>query len=275
MGNSRNSIWGYVFSLLVLGFLVLWTEIDPHSLGALTDEDGPIENLSAMFLLVASIGFLLAMIRSEYLKKEGTYLAYFMTGAWCLLMFVFAGEEISWGQRIFEFSTPDSLAKINVQNEFNFHNIDIVEKFMGGQYRYLSIMMLLTGIVFPALVHISWFKGLFAKFYFPVAPMHFCLLFVGAYIYGKLYVEWIPRFADLGVTEIREFIFSIATMCFALQGMRNPLDIIISRSTPNPPPLHDNATPDHQGQRSAADERADGDGKASGEPGRPQPHAAG
>ena len=275
MENSRNSIWGYVFSLLVLGILVLWTEIDRHSLAALTNsEDGPIESLSAAFFLVASIGFLLAMIRSEYLKKEGTYRAYFMTGAWCLLMFIFAGEEISWGQRIFDFSTPDSLAKINVQNEFTFHNIDIVTNFMGGQYRYLSIMMLLTGIVFPALVYISWFKGFFAKFYFPVAPMHFCLLFVGAYMYGMIYVEWIPRYADFGVTEIREFIFSIAMMCFALQGMRNPLDIIISRSTPNTPPLHDNATPDHQGHRDDADERADGDGKASADPGRPQPHAA-
>ena len=41
------------------------------------------------------------------------------------MMFVGFGEEISWGQRIFGFSTPDSLAEINVQTEFNLHNIDM------------------------------------------------------------------------------------------------------------------------------------------------------
>lgn len=231
MENSRNSIWGYVFSLLVLGFFVLWTEIDIGSLDELALEDGPIENLSAMFYLVASIGFLFAMKKSEYLKNQGTYLAYFMTGAWCVLMFVFAGEEISWGQRLFAFSTPDSLAAVNVQNEFNIHNIGIMDEFMGGKYRYLSIMMLLTGIVFPVLVYNSWFKGLFAKFHFPVAPIHFCLLFLGAYIYGKYYSNWnpVPVVNNNLVSEIREFIFGLAMMCFALQGMRNPRDIIIRR----------------------------------------------
>ena len=34
-----------------------------------------------------------------------------------------AGEEISWGQRIFDFETPDFLMHLNVQNEFNVHNI--------------------------------------------------------------------------------------------------------------------------------------------------------
>ena len=34
-----------------------------------------------------------------------------------------AGEEISWGQRIFEFATPDFLMPLNEQKEFNVHNI--------------------------------------------------------------------------------------------------------------------------------------------------------
>ena len=35
-----------------------------------------------------------------------------------------AGEEISWGQRIFGFATPDFLMPLNVSQEFNVHNID-------------------------------------------------------------------------------------------------------------------------------------------------------
>ena len=34
-----------------------------------------------------------------------------------------AGEEISWGQRIFGFATPDLLMTLNEQKEFTVHNI--------------------------------------------------------------------------------------------------------------------------------------------------------
>jgi hypothetical protein len=42
----------------------------------------------------------------------------------CLLLFA-AGEEISWGQRLFEIGTPPELASINSQGELNVH--DVVE----------------------------------------------------------------------------------------------------------------------------------------------------
>ena len=38
---------------------------------------------------------------------------------WCFA----AGEEISWGQRIFGFATPDFLMHLNEQKEFTVHNI--------------------------------------------------------------------------------------------------------------------------------------------------------
>jgi len=48
---------------------------------------------------------------------------------WLLLLsivfFISTGEEISWGQRIIGFSTPDNLNEINVQQEFTLHNIEV------------------------------------------------------------------------------------------------------------------------------------------------------
>jgi len=41
-----------------------------------------------------------------------------------ILFFLASGEEISWGQRIFNFSTPEYLSSINDQNELNIHNIN-------------------------------------------------------------------------------------------------------------------------------------------------------
>jgi hypothetical protein len=34
-----------------------------------------------------------------------------------------AGEEISWGQRLFGFATPEAVVKHNQQQEFNLHNL--------------------------------------------------------------------------------------------------------------------------------------------------------
>lgn len=41
-----------------------------------------------------------------------------------LFFFVCAGEEISWGQRVFGFATPVEVKKDNEQGEFNFHNMN-------------------------------------------------------------------------------------------------------------------------------------------------------
>ncbi len=48
---------------------------------------------------------------------------------WALLalavVFAFgAGEEISWGQRLLGFATPDAVEAVNVQGEFTLHNLE-------------------------------------------------------------------------------------------------------------------------------------------------------
>jgi hypothetical protein len=46
-----------------------------------------------------------------------------------ILLFLFiALEEISWGQQIFHFSTPEEIAAHNVQSETTLHNLDIFQK---------------------------------------------------------------------------------------------------------------------------------------------------
>ncbi len=43
-----------------------------------------------------------------------------------LIAFLLAGEEISWGQRVFHIRTPDSMVDLNVQAEMNLHNLAAV-----------------------------------------------------------------------------------------------------------------------------------------------------
>lgn len=51
----------------------------------------------------------------------------------CLVFVVMAGEEMSWGQRVFKWSTPKSIAAGNTQNETNLHNF-ATQEFQNALY---------------------------------------------------------------------------------------------------------------------------------------------
>ncbi len=53
---------------------------------------------------------------------------------------IIAGEEISWGQRIFDITTPAELAEINVQGETTLHNIQLVQDKMFYAYLLLGFI---------------------------------------------------------------------------------------------------------------------------------------
>ncbi|WP_138378766.1 hypothetical protein [Luteithermobacter gelatinilyticus] len=231
MGKGNSVLKGTVFSLLIITLFILWTELSPETLSLYGTEDGVIENISAVFFLISSAGFFIVAWKSTYLKQSGSRWSYFMILSWAVLMFVFFGEEISWGQRIFDFNTPESLSKINEQQEFNLHNIALVNAAFGGKYRYLSLMILLTGIVFPLLALSARGKALFQKFAFPVCPLQFSLLFLGSYIYGKYYLVWNPATGVTplnNITEVREFLFGLGMACFALYGVYKPNSLFLA-----------------------------------------------
>ena len=77
-----------------------------------------MENLTAVwFLLAGLLLFATALVERSFFRR----CIYILGG---LAMTFVCGEEISWGQRIFGFATPDFLMGLNVQEEFNVHNID-------------------------------------------------------------------------------------------------------------------------------------------------------
>ena len=115
--GSRIAIIGYgllCLHILLFGVLAL---ANPQLYNALTYEDQLVENLTAVWYLLASV-LLFVVARNE--QRGIARGIYIMVGI--ALVFI-AGEEISWGQRIIGFATPDYLLDTNVQEEFNFHNI--------------------------------------------------------------------------------------------------------------------------------------------------------
>jgi len=82
-------------------------------------ESGLVENLQSILLLF-SIFFLISTSRK--IKNQKTIIYFFIVIQYVGLIY-FLGEEISWGQHIFHWASPDIFNELNNQKETNIHNI--------------------------------------------------------------------------------------------------------------------------------------------------------
>jgi hypothetical protein len=85
-------------------------------------EDHPVEWTQFAVVLLSSViaGLAVPGLSRRGLKVAVVIVVIYMVGA-----FVLAGEEISWGQRVFGLATPADLESVNRQHELNLHNIDV------------------------------------------------------------------------------------------------------------------------------------------------------
>ena len=84
-------------------------------------------------------------------------------GRWPLVLaglacFAIAGEELSWGQWIFHWETPDALAQVNLQNETNLHNL-VDPRLYDLVYGAAGFVVLAAAAVFYFLGRRIWFSN--------------------------------------------------------------------------------------------------------------------
>lgn len=122
---KKGPIFLYILVLFSIVFLGEETAIP------LTDEDGLVENLGAIYFLTASLFYLASFLQSSGLEQEDNNGAqsknYFYLFFTALFFFGF-GEEISWGQRLMDFEGPQVFQEINKHKETNLHNLRIFGK---------------------------------------------------------------------------------------------------------------------------------------------------
>lgn len=116
----------FFFSLLAIICALTVLLLVNHDLYTLMSrEDRLFEYLSALALAITGVFFMLSLKHSNrdtsFMYKNWRSILLLILGIGFLLT---AGEEISWGQRIFSIQTPEALQEINDQDEFNFHNIN-------------------------------------------------------------------------------------------------------------------------------------------------------
>ncbi len=210
-------------AIVLLGALALWHRGSPVSLHVYLEEDGLFENATAVFYGLSFLVFLVLSQRRTLFSQENRGLRCSFMMLWAFGTFMLMGEEISWGQRIFGFETPEAIERTNLQGEFNLHNLPFFKFVLDGRLHLFSLLMVTVGIVFPLLVLTPWGPKTIQRFAFPVIPSNYIVLFLGALLYGKYLRPW--GVATTDATEIRECLWSLGIFLFALHGLTRPWDL--------------------------------------------------
>lgn len=118
-GRPPAWLWAALAPALVAATLLLrW--LAPAAYPAWESETGPVE-LGTALLLLPAVAFSVAIVRRRAALPARALTAWFaLAGAGCLYL---AGEELSWGQHLIGWETPEWLATVNDQGETNLHNV--------------------------------------------------------------------------------------------------------------------------------------------------------
>lgn len=185
-------------------------------------EDGLFETGSSLAFLLVSILFLFLFFKDNQgndfyfvtLKKNLFFLLL------SLLFFFAFGEEISWGQRIFNFGTPDALKNVNVQDEFNLHNLTLFDglgqdgKFKSGLARLFtaaglfSVFWFSYCLVLPIVNKLTIVSNHVKTINIPVPPIWIGLLFLFNFLIFEAQEAGLSGEMLRAVCEIKEFNFS-------------------------------------------------------------------
>lgn len=166
------------------------------------------------------------MIRPSFLKDRSEWWRHLFLIGWVLLMFVFAGEELSWGQRLFGFATPEVVGRSNIQNEFNLHNLAFFQSRV-----LLPLMMMMTSIIFPLIALTSPGRLIIQRLAFPVMPFCYFGLFAASYLFGKVYSGLVSFSPELDAEivgssyEVGELILAAGMASFGTHGAIRPDDL--------------------------------------------------
>ena len=178
--KSLESLWqralllGGIVFLICMNFLAVF---NPEQFKNLIKEDGIFENFQTVLYFLAAVFAFLTSVKLIIDKKRILSVFFILLAGG---LFFIAGEEISWGQRIFNLETPTIIDNINRQNELTIHNIKYVQSKIDYMYMIIGLLGAFSGllakkffpnfykkyeIAFPSLILIFYFLAAF-RYYF-------------------------------------------------------------------------------------------------------------
>jgi hypothetical protein len=137
-----------IITLIAFGFLFF----NPSFLDTYLGEDGVVEWLTVVGLLAGFLVCAYRFIKLFQLRNWWFLTVVFVLG---LLLFIAAGEEISWAQRILGVESSEYFIKNNAQGETNIHNL-VVNGVKINKLVFSTILISVLGIylsILPLLYH--------------------------------------------------------------------------------------------------------------------------
>jgi len=162
---------------LVAGFSLLLV-IAPDAYAQLNAEDSWTENATVLLAVAAGLMLLRAAFGKSGTASRLHCAAFGVAGVALLLV---AGEEISWGQRIFGLETPEEWKTVNEQGEINLHNVNV--RVFNNLWQAAVYVLVVVTLVMDA----AGRRQLFG-FALPARPTVYAFVFVLAY---RTHTTWL------------------------------------------------------------------------------------
>lgn len=176
---TRTEKLAYLFLNLIFGLGIYYSNTNLQYFDEVyTKEDGFAEYGTAFLLFCSSILLFLRFFKLFKQKKALWKVGIFLMAA----IFLFgAGEEISWGQRIFNVESSEYFLENNAQGETNLHNMVIdgkkVNKIIFSQL--LTLILVIYLIITPILYRkFEVIKNLANQFAVPIVKWHHTIAFL-------------------------------------------------------------------------------------------------
>ena len=176
-----------------------------------TGEDGFAETMQVVFYTLALV-FCMFVVNKLWQSGRRTIAALYVLVALGLVFML--GEELSWGQRIWGWDTPETMRELNKQEETNLHNIYGV----GSTFKWLQLVVGAYGTLLPLMVWklqgLQRFRGFLDRIvpHYSLIP-YFVMLFVWR-IYRNVFDP--PRQLYFVVSEYNEVLELVLAMGFFL-----------------------------------------------------------
>ncbi|MBL6647256.1 MAG: hypothetical protein ISP68_04795 [Flavobacteriaceae bacterium] len=178
--------------------------VDSDTYFTIVREDGGIESFTAIGLLVGSILTLRRLVSNckalKITQKIGL-------GMFAFVLFLGFGEEVSWGQRIFNIESPEFFTKNNLQNETNIHNLNVCGiKLNKWIFTYGMVLVFTLYLIMPFLSRrYKWIKALAHNYSILLPTFRIAMVFLVATI--VLHIIKTPK-----VSELWEFVFALTIL---------------------------------------------------------------
>ena len=222
--DDDNAEWGLSRRTAMLIFLapfalaVVAVVLIPFrpAFGVLANEDGIAE--WGQWLFLVGLVVIYARLAIALWRQKQRPLALLYAVAMVAVIFT-AGEEISWGQRIFGWMTPGALEDINNQGETNIHNI-------GSILKIFNLVIMIVAFIAALLPLVRWSvwraRARSIAGYALIPPAALIPAFGMEFAYRAIRYLFLPtpRYTLTKLSEIAELSFYFALFVFGVLAWR-------------------------------------------------------